>query len=51
LSATISPPAQQHCSKAAALEKKSEAEKQKTESARQDKFKKDQQSLEKELGL
>ncbi|BAV34980.1 hypothetical protein SCL_2703 [Sulfuricaulis limicola] len=37
--------------KAAALEKKSEAEKQKTESARQDKFKKDQQSLEKELGL
>lgn len=37
--------------KAAALEKKSEAEKQKTESVRQDKFKKDQQSLEKELGL
>jgi hypothetical protein len=37
--------------RAAALEKKSEAEKQKTESARQDKFKKDQQSLEKELGL
>lgn len=38
-------------SKAEALEKKSEAEKQKTESARQDKFKKGQQSLEKELGL
>jgi hypothetical protein len=38
-------------SKAEALEKKSEVEKQKTESARQDKFKKDQQSLEKELGL
>ena len=37
--------------KAAALEKKSEAEKGKAESARQDKFKKDQQSLEKELGL
>lgn len=37
--------------KAAALEKKSEADKKKTESARQDKFKKDQQSLEKELGL
>jgi hypothetical protein len=37
--------------RAAALEKKSEAEKQKAESARQDKFKKDQQSLEKELGL
>lgn len=38
-------------SRAEALEKKSEAEKQKTESTRQDKFKKDQQSLEKELGL
>lgn len=38
-------------SRAAALEKKSEAEKQKSESTRQDKFKKDQQSLEKELGL
>jgi len=37
--------------RAEALEKKSEAEKQKTESTRQDKFKKDQQSLEKELGL
>jgi hypothetical protein len=38
-------------SRAVALEKKSETEKKKTESARQDKFKKDQQSLEKELGL
>lgn len=37
--------------RAAALEKKSEAEKQKTESTRQDKFKRDQQELEKELGL
>ncbi len=37
--------------KAAALEKKSEAEKQKAESARQGKFNKDQKALEKELGL
>lgn len=37
--------------KAAALEKKSEVEKQKAESARQGKFNKDQTALEKELGL
>ncbi len=37
--------------KAAGLEKKSEAEKEKAESARQDKFNKDQKALEKELGL
>jgi hypothetical protein len=37
--------------KATALEKKSEAEKGKAESARQDKFNKDQKALEKELGL
>ncbi len=37
--------------KARELDKKSEAERKKTESTRQDKFKKDQQSLEKELGL
>jgi hypothetical protein len=37
--------------KAASLEKKSEAEKEKAESTRQDKFKKDQKALEKELGF
>jgi hypothetical protein len=37
--------------KAVALEQRLEAEKQKTESARREKFKKDQQSLEKELGF
>lgn len=37
--------------KAVALEKKSEAEKAQAETKRQDKFKKEQQSLEKELGL
>jgi hypothetical protein len=37
--------------KAAGLEKKSEAEKEKAESTRQGKFKKDQKSLEKELGF
>lgn len=37
--------------KAAALEQRSEAERQKAESARRDRFKKDQQSLEKELGF
>jgi hypothetical protein len=37
--------------KAVALEQRSEAERERTESARRDRFKKDQQSLEKALGL